>query len=183
MVDIARDRLGYQEYLDLRDAIDKNITTLYTKLQKKDGPKKDKKKRKSEPSGGPNGAANGIASLPPCPAALGLGPDEENRLTVPEQLRKLVQTRRQLVDVIGAVFEEKERENPGRIWGVPKTSIYEGIDEEVKQQLSRVTPPDTAAPNPHTRVNGVSTSTSGSIPDTRAAKGKARAQGDDMELG
>ncbi|OCH88235.1 hypothetical protein OBBRIDRAFT_758549 [Obba rivulosa] len=183
LVDIARDRLGYQEYLDLRDSIDKNIATLYTKLQKKDGPKKDKKKRKSEPSGAPNGVTNGISSLPPCPAALGLGPDEENHLLVPEQLRKLVQTRRQLVDIIGGIFEEKERQNPGRIWGVPKTSVYEGIDEEVRQQLSRVMPPEAAASNPHAGVNGVSASASGSRPDSRAVKGKARAQGDDMELG
>ena len=43
---IARDRLGYQEYLELRDAIDKNITTLFSKLQKKDVPKLSKKKKK-----------------------------------------------------------------------------------------------------------------------------------------
>jgi transcriptional adapter 3 len=47
LVDIARDRLGYQEYLELRDSIDKNITNLYTKLQKKDTPKLSKKKKKS----------------------------------------------------------------------------------------------------------------------------------------
>ncbi|KAF8188949.1 histone acetyltransferases subunit 3-domain-containing protein, partial [Pholiota molesta] len=39
LVDIARDRLGYQDYLELRDSIDKKITNLYTKLQKKDTPK------------------------------------------------------------------------------------------------------------------------------------------------
>ncbi|EMD34328.1 hypothetical protein CERSUDRAFT_117206 [Gelatoporia subvermispora B] len=186
LVDIARDRLGYQEYLDLRDSIDKNIATLYTKLQKKDGPKKDKKKRKSEPSA-PNGAANGISSLPPCPAALGLGPDEENHLVVPEQLRKLVQTRRQLVDIIGTVFEEKERESPGRIWGVPKTSVYQGIDEEVRQQLARVSAPEAApmssSSNSYGGINGTSAAASSSTADARSAKGKARAQGDDMELG
>ncbi|KAJ3509199.1 hypothetical protein NLJ89_g5350 [Agrocybe chaxingu] len=45
LVPVAKDRLGYQEYLELRDAIDKNITTLYAKLQKKDVPKLSKKKK------------------------------------------------------------------------------------------------------------------------------------------
>ncbi|KAG1782554.1 hypothetical protein EV702DRAFT_1232253 [Suillus placidus] len=35
---IARDQLGYQEYLDLRSALDKSITSTYSKVQKKDEP-------------------------------------------------------------------------------------------------------------------------------------------------
>ena len=44
LVSIACDRLGYQEYLEVRDSIDRNITTLYHKLQRKDVPKVSKKK-------------------------------------------------------------------------------------------------------------------------------------------
>ena len=42
---IAEDRLAYHEYVESRDAIDKQIATLYSKLQKKDGPKANKKKK------------------------------------------------------------------------------------------------------------------------------------------
>ena len=42
---IAEDRLAYQEYVENRDAIDKQISTLYSKYQKKDGPKSSKKKK------------------------------------------------------------------------------------------------------------------------------------------
>ena len=125
---IAEDRLGYQEYVDGRDAIDKNIATLYSKLQKKDGPKVSKKKKqKGDPSPGMNGATGlaGMAALPPCPAALGLSPDEHNQLHIPEQLSDLVRTRRNWVDVIGGVFDEKDRIQPGRIVGFPAESIYE----------------------------------------------------------
>lgn len=86
---IAEDRLAYQEYVDGRDAIDKNIQTLYGKLQKKDGPKVSKKKKqKGDPPPGMNGNSGltGMAALPPCPAALGLSPDEHSQLHVPEQL-------------------------------------------------------------------------------------------------
>ncbi|KAL1947233.1 hypothetical protein VTO73DRAFT_14194 [Trametes versicolor] len=178
---IAEDRLAHQEYVDGRDALDKNITTLYSKLQKKDGPKVNKKKKqKGDPM---YGAANGIsltgtAALPPCPAALGLSPDDHHQLHIPDQLQELVRTRRNWVDAIGGVFEEKERDQPGRIWGFPQESVYAGIEDEVRENLARlpqtrltVHPSLAAAPNG--KANGVV---------ARTTKGKARA-GDDMEVG
>ncbi|PCH38632.1 hypothetical protein WOLCODRAFT_136374 [Wolfiporia cocos MD-104 SS10] len=183
---IARDRLGYQEYVDLRDSIDKNISTLYAKLQKKDGPKKDKKKKKgTELYGAPAAAPTGLSALPPCPAALGLSPDEEIRLHVPEQLSHLVQTRRQWVDTVGGVFEEKQGESHGRIWGVPTASVYEGIEEEVQREMARLGPPaSTSSAKPSAGsagpANSTNVRTNGSI---RASKGKERAHPDDMEIG
>ncbi|KAI1791515.1 histone acetyltransferases subunit 3-domain-containing protein [Ganoderma leucocontextum] len=138
---IAEDRLGYQEYVDSRDAIDKNIATLYSKLQKKDGPKVSKKKKqKGDPPPGLNGTSGltGMAGLPPCPAALGLSPDEHSQLHIPDQLSDLVRTRRNWVDIVGGVFEEKERMQAGRIVGFPAESIYEGIDEEVRVELEHI---------------------------------------------
>lgn len=180
---IARDRLGYQEYVDLRDTIDKNIWTLYTRLQKKDNPKsKSKKKRVSEPNGVPNGPPpTGISALPPCPAALGLTQDEENRLTVPEPLKRLVDTREQWVETIGGVFEEKEREQPGRIWGLPKASVYADTEEDVQREMAHL-PSASYARSQHDAVRastnvGARTSSSGS------GKGKQRASGDYMDIG
>ena len=139
---IARDRLGYQEYLELRDSIDRNINSLYTKLQKKDGPKTVKKKKKVT-------EVNGVEapSTPaPNPAALGLGPDDDNRLVVPEQLKQLVQTRKQWVETVGGVFEAKQKEEPGRIWGIPQRSVFEGTDEQVQLALN---PTSRATYEPH----------------------------------
>ncbi|KAI3609910.1 transcriptional regulator ngg1 [Moniliophthora roreri] len=153
LASIARDRLAYQEYLDLRDSIDKNINSCYAKLQKRDsgttkGRKKSKKDKDKErgdsvlnglpastsgtPAPGMNGDTEGQPP-PPCPAALGLGPDPDtNELVVTEQLKQLVETRRQWVDTVGGVFDAKERENPGRIWGIPEKSIFEGLEDEVE---------------------------------------------------
>ena len=192
---IAEDRLAYQEYLDSRDAIDKSITTLYSKLQKKDGPKVNKKKKQKsvDLSSGINGTAGltGTAALPPCPAALGLSPDERNQLHIPEQLNELVRTRRNWVDIVGGVFEEKERENPGRIWGFPQESVFQGVDEEVRAQLERLAPAHpTVSSGAGARVNGVGRAhTNGRVNGVDArtsmsngSKGKARA-GDEMDLG
>ncbi|KAG6853097.1 hypothetical protein C0991_006900 [Blastosporella zonata] len=142
LVSIARDRLGYQEYLELRDSIDKNITTLYTKLQRKDAPKVVKKKKQKGDAAAPE--TNGVPVVPgPCPAALGFHTDDDMQLHISEQLKPLVETRRQWVDTVGAVFEQKQREQPGRIWGLPEESIFRGIDEEVMELLNH---PDTDRP-------------------------------------
>lgn len=180
---IAEDRLGYQEYLELRDSLDRNITTLYQKLQRKEGPKAAKKK--SHKKGAAAAAAaeeaqaqalNAAAAAGAWPASLGLGPDEENTLFVPEQLRQLVETRRKWVDTIGAVFEEKEREQPGRIHGLPERSVYEGIEDEVAMMLDRMGDPNLTT-NSQTRIppttNGVHV----------GGKGKARAGRDDADIG
>ncbi|EGN96397.1 hypothetical protein SERLA73DRAFT_186126 [Serpula lacrymans var. lacrymans S7.3] len=146
---ISRDRLGYQEYLDVRESLDKNITTLYTKLQKKDGPKLSKKKKKgAEPNGVGLGSVSSIP--PPSPAALGLGPDDENKLVVSDHLRQLVETRRQWVDAVGAVFEDKEKECPGRIWGLPSKSVYDGIEESIRRELDHAVPTNSSGSNRRT---------------------------------
>ncbi|KAI9453740.1 histone acetyltransferases subunit 3-domain-containing protein [Russula earlei] len=134
---IAKDRLGYQEYVEAREALDRNILGLYTKLQKKDGPKVSKKKKaKSEV----NGTAPAPASTPPIgawPSAAGLGPDDENTLRVPDVLAQLIATRRQWVDGVGDVFDAIEREQPGRIYGLPERSIYEDIDADIDTLQAR----------------------------------------------
>jgi transcriptional adapter 3 len=164
---IARDRLGYQEYLDMRDAIDKNLASMYSKLQKKDTPKLAKKKKKGpDVNGTAQGVVNGIPVPAPSPAALGLITDEDCNLTVPEPLQQLVETRRQWVDLVGAVFAEKQKENPGRIWGLPRKNIYEGIEEDVKREIERSL---LIAPNPEDIQ--------------RTNKGKGKARGDEMDVG
>ncbi|KAJ7700809.1 histone acetyltransferases subunit 3-domain-containing protein [Mycena rosella] len=162
---IARDRLGHQEYLELRDSIDRNIGTAYTKLQKKNEPKVSKKKKKlggeASAAGTPVPGEAGPPPPPPCPAALGLGPDEDNRLVVTEQLRQLVDTRRQWVDTVGGVFDLKQLERPGSMWGFPETSVYEGVEDEVRAML--LAQPD--------------------LDVERRNKGKGKERGDAMDVG
>ncbi|OJA11196.1 hypothetical protein AZE42_06240 [Rhizopogon vesiculosus] len=143
---IARDRLGYQEYLDLRTALDKSITNAYAKVQKKDEPKLSKKKKKMpETNGSVNGITSSTSAPKPSPAALGLGPDDDLHLVVPDHLKQLVETRQQWVSTVGSVFDEKERECPGRIWGLPKQSIYEGLEEAVRRDLAQSLQPNNIA--------------------------------------
>lgn len=130
--------MAYQEYVEIRDSIDKNITTMFSKLQKKDGPKASKKKKKADANGGANGVNGGAPPVPlPNPAAIGLGPDEEGKLVVPESLKALIETRREWVDVIGGGFDNMEGDRPDHIRGLPQSSVFDGIEEEVRFELER----------------------------------------------
>lgn len=196
LISIACDRLGYQEYLEVRDSIDKNITTLCHKLQRKDVPKVLKKKKKplqgaaAAGSGGAGaGEDTGAGLVPQCPAALGLTQDDENHLLVNEQLKQLVETRRQWVDSVGAVFDAKEREMPGRLYGLPKRSVFEGIEEEVRAVLAaplndfNSSVNGTMASSP---VNGGRNQSSSSKINNSGGgngKGKERARSDAMDIG
>lgn len=92
-------------------------------------------------------------------------------MKVPEQLSQLVATRKKWVDAVGSVFEEKQRESPGRIWGLPKSSVYEGLEDDAQEFLR-------AGPDaPLDLVIGEGSSSS-------KGKGKARqVDGDYMDIG
>ena len=162
---IAKDRLGYQEYVEAREALDKNILALYTKLQKKDGPKVSKKKKAKSETNGAAPAPSGTPPIGTWPSAAGLGPDDENMLRVPDALAQFVVTRKEWVDSVGDVFDAMEREQPGRIYGLPERSIYEGLDAEVAALLGRTDEGDTSTGRP-----------------PGADKGKGRATGEAMDV-
>jgi hypothetical protein len=50
---------------------------------------------------------------------------------VPKALVQLVLTQWQWVDNVGSVFEVMEHEQPGRIYSLPKRSIYEGLATDI----------------------------------------------------
>jgi transcriptional adapter 3 len=195
LIAIARDRLGYQEYIEVRESIDKNINALFSKLQKKDAPKLSKKKKKADGSesgstgngGGANGVGNGnggvSGNLAPCPAAIGFNQDDDQHLLLNDQLKHLVDTRRQWVDTVGVVFEQKEQESPGRIWGLPKESVYKGIEPDIQRLLLDPGPLNVVRDD-DISMNGFSPSV---VPGKVKVKGKERAGthslgGDEMDL-
>ncbi|KAJ4482103.1 histone acetyltransferases subunit 3-domain-containing protein [Lentinula aciculospora] len=198
--EIARDRLAWAEYLELRDSIDRNITNVYTKLQKmqkaqKDAPKLGRKKKlKSEDSTPVNGAngSNGNGSvngdvppLPPCPAALGLGPDEDNQLIVSETLRQLVQTRRNWVKLGETLLDEKEvmeRPRRGRLVGFPSESIFKGIDEEVEELMRDWERHNVERDQVEHNGSGLKIQLNGHV-QAAYGKGKGKARDDQMDVG
>lgn len=150
LASIARDRLAYQEYVDVRESLDRSISGLYTRAQKKDVAKhsdrrkkekrKEQQRRAADKDKDDDAATTEESHL--CPAALGLGPDENNTLFVTRQLQDLVRTRREWVEQVGAIFEGKEEEQPGRICGMPPESVYADMEHEIASLM--VDPPKQA---------------------------------------
>ncbi|KAI0078970.1 hypothetical protein K474DRAFT_1659664 [Panus rudis PR-1116 ss-1] len=177
LAEVARARLAYQEFLEYRDYLDKAITNLYTKLQKKDVPKVSKKKKiKGEVVNGAsvNGATPNGTALAPHPAALGFVPDEENHLTVPEQLKQLVEARKQWEEIGERIL--KEYNGPGTLVGTPKQSIFDGVEEEVKRELEKVIPPsNTVEASKGSSSSNASGSRNHPFRPSTSGKGKGRA--------
>ncbi|WWC67992.1 uncharacterized protein I206_101911 [Kwoniella pini CBS 10737] len=108
LTEIAKQRLAYNEYQSLLEGIEKSIESGWSKRIKKYGltPKK-------------NSSTGGNSIKPP----------------IPDNLKKLVQTRKQWLDGIGQLMKELPR---GKVVGLPIKSIYEGIggEDEEKDEKS-----------------------------------------------
>ena len=63
------------------------------------------------------------------------------------------------------LFDTMEREQPGRIYGLPERSVYEGLDADVAALLGRTDEGDAASGRP-----------------AGADKGKGRATGEAMDI-
>lgn len=204
---IARDHLAYQEYVELRDSIDRNISTLFGRLQKKDGPKIGRKKKKlvgaaaaavaaktqasaianegtnTSNNGAGSGNGGGTEANLPLPAALGLGPDEENRLVVNEQLKQLVETRRQWVNTVGKIFDEKQKVNPGRIWGLPTECVFNDIEGEIRLNLEGIEKGAKEEEERRRRARAEATARAAARVEASEVNGRRRERDDEMDVG
>lgn len=113
---------------------------------------------------------------------MGLNPDDENHLLVDEQLKKYVETRRKWVEEVGSVFDELQEQKPGRIWGFPTESVYQGVDEEVGETLRETM--STGTPRPSRFLNNGGGGSSSRMNGVHIdEKGKGRASDDAMDIG
>lgn len=54
-----------------------------------------------------------------------------------ETVRRAMDRRRLLVEHVGGLFREEEEDEPGRFFGLPKTTVYEGLTVRTCASLSR----------------------------------------------
>lgn len=118
LVERAKDFLATQEYTEMRDQLDKSIIGLYTRQQKsqrkdhaKDSPTRERDRKKKRKPVEDEDDGDGKSKVPPC--ALGLGPDDENKLVVSDQMMELVRLRRNWVDSVGGILKKREMEMKG----------------------------------------------------------------------
>ncbi|KAI6017534.1 histone acetyltransferases subunit 3-domain-containing protein [Pisolithus microcarpus] len=129
LVAIATDRLAYQEFLDARDSLDKAILATYSKLQKKDAPKLSREEEEGPES---NGSTSTVDIPKPPPSALGLGPDDDLHLVVPDQLK----TTGGNPETMGIQCREHFR---GQREGVPGSNMGSTKEEHIRGPGGKVT--------------------------------------------
>ena len=123
LLEIATDRVAYQEYLDNKESIERNLCAAFAKLQKPRAPpppsshKKKKAQAKNDEPVGPQ----------PHPAVSGLTLTTDGHLHVPQPVKKLVDVRTRWTEVVGRQLEAKERDAPGTYWGLPPSSVYAAL--------------------------------------------------------
>ncbi|WWC86866.1 uncharacterized protein L201_001745 [Kwoniella dendrophila CBS 6074] len=108
IAEIAKQRLAYNEYTSLLEGIEKSIESGWSKRTKKYGIT-------------PKKGSSSTTTKPP----------------IPDNLKKLVLTRKHWLDTVGQLMKERPR---GQVVGLPQTSIYQGIiggeDEEKTDEKS-----------------------------------------------
>lgn len=126
LLEIAQDRVAYQEFVDSKESIERNILAAFAKLQKpakKDASSSVNKKKKHSSS------ATKVDEGPlPHPAVAGLPLTTDGQLVVPQQLKTYVDVRNDFVRAFGAALDQREREVPGSVYGLPRSSVYAGLD-------------------------------------------------------
>jgi transcriptional adapter 3 len=119
LLSIAKDRLAFAEYQQCLDGLDRVIESAWVKRQKL-AVRQQKRKLGAPP-------------LPGTSVRISAKEKErddrerEQQQRLMETVRRAMDRRRLLVDHVGAIFREEEEDEPGRFFGLPKTSVYEGL--------------------------------------------------------
>ena len=109
LAEIVRDRLAYQEFETLRDALEKQIETGWIRRQRHHGKRKVKGK--------------GVEKVPPI---------ELLRSSLPEGLVSALEKRRRLVDSVAPLFQHAEA---GQFRGLPTNRVFE---EEIQVKREEI---------------------------------------------
>lgn len=127
---VAELRLSYADYEDVKEGMERNVSNMFAKLGSVGAPKVTKKKKKEKEKIAAAAAVNAATGEPAGISGLGLVGMDGN-LQIPPDIYEPVTVLRRWKAAVGSRFEEIERENTGLVWGLPKKSIYEGLEEEI----------------------------------------------------
>ncbi|KAG8828984.1 Transcriptional regulator [Serendipita sp. 399] len=127
---IAEMRLSYADYEEVKEGMERHITSLFAKLGNSGAPKATKKKKKEKEKVATTTSVNSSTGELAGISGLGLVGMDGN-LQIPPEIIEPVRVLRRWKAEIGEKFDGIERENPGLVRGLPIRSIYEGIEEEI----------------------------------------------------
>lgn len=182
---VAEMRLSFADYEDIKEGMERNISNMFSKLGNAGAPKVTKKKKKEKEKVAAAAAVNAATGEPAGISGLGLVGMDGN-LQIPPEIFEPVTILRRWKGAVGAKFEEIERENPGLVWGMPRKSIYEGLEEEIaetqKAAGSSFTVGSKAASGLNKSVSGSGSGTSGGSADVAMVVDERQSSPDDIVM-
>jgi transcriptional adapter 3 len=131
LLEIAKIRIAYHEYEAIKEGIENNIAAAFSRIGKSGAIKTPKKNKKAKDriasalvvdpgSGGPAGIPGlGIFAM-------------DGTVEVPDDIKEMIHSLEMWKEHVGQAFEQKQKERPGLVWGLPETSIYEGLDKDIE---------------------------------------------------
>jgi transcriptional adapter 3 len=123
LLEIARERLAYQEYSTIHDDLDSQVQQAYLKRTRTLG----KSKKGSQAKHRPGGAGGGSHLVTPHASGVGV-----SRPGIGDVARTLMDRRKRWVDCIGPVFKDCKTTVPGEesIWDPIVMEEYEKVELE-----------------------------------------------------
>lgn len=131
LLEITKVRIAYHEYEAIKEGIENNISLAFSRIGKSGAIKTPKKNKKTKDriasslvvdpgNGGPAGIPGlGIFAM-------------DGTVEVPDDIKEVLHSLEMWKEHVGKAFEEKQKERPGLVWGLPPTSIYEGLDKDIE---------------------------------------------------
>ena len=130
LLEIAKVRIAYHEYEAIKEGIENNIAAAFSRIGKS-GANKTKKNKKTKDriasslvvdpgNGGPAGIPGlGIFAM-------------DGTVEVPDDIKEMLHSFEMWKEHVGKAFGQKQEEQPGLVWGLPPTSIYEGLGQDIE---------------------------------------------------
>ena len=131
LLEIAKVRIAYCEYESIKEGMENNIAAAFSRIGKSGATKTPKKNKKAKDriasslvvdpgNGGPAGIPGlGIFAM-------------DGTVEVPDDIKEMLHSLETWKEHVGKAFEQKQLEQPGLVWGLPPTSIYEGLDKDIE---------------------------------------------------
>ena len=131
LLEIAKVRIAYCEYESIKEGMENNIAAAFSRIGKSHATKTPKKNKKTKDrfsssfvvdpgNGGPAGIPGlGIFAV-------------DGTVEVPDDIKEMLHSLEAWKEQVGNAFEQKQVEQPGLVWGLPPTSIYDGLDKDIE---------------------------------------------------
>jgi transcriptional adapter 3 len=131
LLETAKVRIAYYEYESIKEGMENNIAAAFSRIGRSGAIKNPKKNKKTKDriasslvvdpgNGGPAGISGlGIFAM-------------DGTVEVPDDIKEMLHSLEMWKEHVGKAFEQKQLEQPGLVWGLPPTSIYDGLDKDIE---------------------------------------------------